>query len=81
LFLPRPSRPASALFRLAKHTSAAVINAYFISRLLDIQAERERDVIANDCRQTPCPADSAGFSPTEPLPHCPYFSDGVDSVE
>lgn len=51
LFLP--NRPASALFRPAKHTSAAVIQANFISRLLNIQAERERDVIANDLPPDP----------------------------
>jgi hypothetical protein len=28
---PRPNRPASALFMLAKHTSAAVIIAYFMT--------------------------------------------------
>jgi hypothetical protein len=33
-----PNRPASALFRLAKHTRAAVIQANFISKLLNIQA-------------------------------------------
>jgi hypothetical protein len=56
------NRPASALFRPAKHTSAAVIQATFISRLLDIQAERERDARATVSRQTPCPADSAGIA-------------------
>ncbi len=41
-----PNRPASALLRLAKHTRAAVIQANFISKLLDIQSGREREAPA-----------------------------------
>ncbi len=65
-----PNRPASALFKLAKHTRAAVIQANFISKLLDIQA-------VGNVRSTPShrrtPRSSGWPQTGRPWLHCPRF--------